>query len=75
MAAAPEGVRKLAHRVHADAPTGGERYVQRIFQALHEEFLVDVDMSVLSLDSTCVKVHPDGTGAPQKGSYFDRKGR
>ena len=38
----------------------------RVFQAFEEVLMVDIDLSVLSLDSTCVKVHPDGTGALKK---------
>ena len=40
----------------------------RVFQALQEELLIEIDTSALalSLDSTCVKVHPDGTGARKK---------
>lgn len=40
--------------------------LKTLFEALQKEFLIDVDLSVLSLDSTCVKVHPDGTGALKK---------
>jgi len=46
--------------------------LQAIFDALHKEFLLDVDMSVLSLDSTCIKVHPDGTGAKKKRATSHR---
>jgi len=38
----------------------------RIFEALQSELLIEVDLSVLSLDSSCIKVHPDGTGALKK---------
>ncbi len=35
--------------------------IEKIFNALHEEFDITIDKKVLSLDSTYVKVHPDGT--------------
>ena len=40
--------------------------IYKIFNALHEEFNITIDKKVLPLDSTCVKVHPDGTGCPKK---------
>ena len=38
----------------------------RIFTRLQQEGLLQVDLRVVSLDSTIVKVHPDGTGALKK---------
>jgi len=38
----------------------------RVFTRLQQEGLVQVDLRVVSLDSTIVKVHPDGTGALKK---------
>ena len=38
----------------------------RVFTALNEERLKDADVSVLSLDSTCIKANPDATGALKK---------
>jgi transposase len=40
--------------------------LDRVFARLQQEGLVTVRMKVLSLDSTTVKVHPDGTGALKK---------
>jgi len=42
--------------------------LDRIFQELQEELLVELDLSKLSLslDSTFAKVHPDGTGPLKK---------
>jgi len=40
--------------------------LDRIFEALQKEQLIKVSVMVVSLDSTCVKVHPDGTGALKK---------
>lgn len=38
----------------------------RVFARLQQEGLVMVELRVVSLDSTSVKVHPDGTGAEKK---------
>ena len=46
--------------------------IEKIFNALHEEFDITIDKKVLSLDSTCVKVHPDGTGCQKKRSAKHR---
>jgi transposase len=40
--------------------------LERVFTRLQQEGVVEVSMKVLSLDSTTVKVHPDGTGALKK---------
>ena len=37
--------------------------LDEILQALHDAGVIRVSMEVVSLDSTMVKVHPDGTGA------------
>ena len=38
----------------------------KIFERLQRERLISVKISVISLDSTCIKVHPDGMGALKK---------
>jgi len=40
--------------------------LQRLFEALQIEGIVKIKMEALCLDSTTVKVHPDGTGALKK---------
>ena len=44
--------------------------LDRIFEALQRENIVRIRVEAVSLDSTIVKVHPDGTGALKK---TDRK--
>lgn len=44
--------------------------LDRLFDALQEHHMIGVSIDCLGLDSTSVKVHPDGTGAPKK---TDRK--
>jgi len=38
----------------------------RVLEALKKELLIELDITVLSLDSTSVKVHPDGMGPLKK---------
>ena len=41
----------------------------RAFAALQEEQIVDLKLTAGSLDSTLIKVHPDGTGALKKTAH------
>ena len=40
--------------------------LQRMFEALQIEGIIQIKMETVCLDSTTVKVHPDGTGALKK---------
>jgi transposase len=40
--------------------------LQRLFEALQQEGIIRIRMEAICLDSTTVKVHPDGTGALKK---------
>ena len=40
--------------------------LDRVFAALQQQQILRVQVEVVSLDSTVVKVHPDGTGARKK---------
>lgn len=40
--------------------------LNRVFAALQEEQIIRIKIEAMSLDSTIVKVHPDGTGALKK---------
>ena len=40
--------------------------LDRVFYALQEQQVINVEVEHVSLDSTAVKVHPDGTGALKK---------
>lgn len=40
--------------------------LQRLFEALQRENIIRIRMEAVCLDSTSVKVHPDGTGALKK---------
>lgn len=41
--------------------------LDRVFTHLQREQLVRIRLEAVALDSTVIKVHPDGTGAPKKG--------
>ncbi len=41
--------------------------LDRVFEQLQQERIVSVKLEAVSVDSTVVKVHPDGTGALKKG--------
>ena len=40
--------------------------LERIFEALQNEGIISIETTVVCLDSTTVKVHPDATGALKK---------
>lgn len=40
--------------------------LDRVFAALQEEQIIRIRIEAMSMDSTIVKVHPDGTGAEKK---------
>ena len=40
--------------------------LERIFEFLHIEKITELTINALSLDSTIIKVHPDGCGAEKK---------
>ena len=41
--------------------------LDRVFERLQQEQLIRVNVEVVGMDPTIVKVHPDGTGALKKG--------
>jgi transposase len=43
--------------------------LERLFAALQQHRLIQIKVDCLSLDSTSVKVHPDGTGALKKTAH------
>ena len=42
------------------------KVLERLFIGLQKERIINVKMEALSIDSTTVKVHPNGTGALKK---------
>ena len=57
-------------RMHLWAKTG---VLDRLFAVLRDLHLIDGGVEVLGLDSTSVKVHPDGTGAQKKRAAEHRQ--
>ena len=45
--------------------------LDRLFDALQKHHMIRVSVDCLGLDSTSVKVHPDGTGALKKRTAVD----
>ena len=43
--------------------------LDRIFEALQRENIIQIRVEAVSLDSTIVKVHPNGTGALKKTAH------
>lgn len=41
--------------------------LDRVFEELQLLNILKVNIELVSIDSTSMKVHPDGTGAPKKG--------
>lgn len=41
--------------------------LQRVFAELQQDQMAFLDLDVLSLDSTIIQLHPDGSGARRKG--------
>ena len=49
--------------------------LDRVFEQLQSEQIVRIKIEALSLDSTSVKVHPDGTGALKKTGHKPSENR
>jgi transposase len=47
--------------------------LEKVFTAMKEARLIEGTLSMVSLDSTAVKVHPDGMGCQKKRASSDRK--
>ena len=60
-----------AHRVRRWCRKG---VLDEILQALHDMGVIGVSMEVVSLDSTIVKVHLDGTAAVKASEPLERRG-
>ena len=43
--------------------------LDRVFRALQDEEIIRIEVEALAIDSTIVKVHPDGTGAEKKTAH------
>jgi len=66
MARAAQAIRQLAYRLHAHESLSKNGVLDRVFQELQHAQIVRIKIEAVGLDSTIVKVHPDGTGALKK---------
>lgn len=73
MTRSAEALRQLAHALHAHEPVVEKRSVGSVFEKLQREQIVRIRIESLSLDSTSIKVHPDGTGALKKQTAGHRQ--
>jgi transposase len=55
------------HTVYTRASRWAKQGVlERVFTAMQQSELIQIQVEAISLDSTIIKVHPDGTGALKK---------
>ena len=66
MARVAQALRQLALGLHAHESLAKAGVLDRLFAELQREQMIRVKLEAVSLDSTIVKVHPDGTGALKK---------
>ena len=66
MARLAPALRQLAHHLHPHEPLVEDGVLDAVFEKLQREQLVRIKIEAVSMDSTIVKVHPDGTGALKK---------
>ena len=66
MARFTEEIWPLAHHLHAHESLDQGGVLDRLFEHLQREQIIRIKIEAVSLDSTIVKVHPDGTGALKK---------
>lgn len=67
------GVRKLAYSVRAHESLEQEGVIKRLFEALQTEGIIRIRMEAVCMDSTTVKVHPNGTGALKNRKASNRQ--
>jgi hypothetical protein len=63
VASAAEAIWQLAYDLYAHKPRAKAGVLYRLFAQLQREQLIRIKIEAVSLDSTIIKVHPDGTGA------------
>jgi hypothetical protein len=62
MAGTSQAVWPPGHSLYANEPMGEKRVLDRVSEQLQLEQIMRLRIEAFSLDSTSVKVHPDGTG-------------
>jgi len=66
MARSAQAVRQLAHHLYANDRWSKSGVMDRVFEELQKSQVVRIKIEAVSLDSTSIKVHPDGSGALKK---------
>ena len=59
-------IRKLARDLCSGKPLGEKGRFASGLLRLQQLGMIQIQVNVISLDSTCIKVHPDGMGALKK---------
>lgn len=59
-------IRQLAHDLTRMSRWAKSGVLDRVFEQLQQAQVVQIKIEAVSLDSTSIKVHPDGTGAKKK---------
>ncbi len=59
-------MRRLACDLCPGKPLGKKGVLQAGFLRLQQLGMIQIQVNVVSLDPTCIKVHPDGMGALKK---------
>ena len=63
---AAQRIRRLARDLCPGEPLVEKRVLQTAFLRLQQLGIIQIQVNVVSLDSTCITVHPDGMGALKK---------
>ena len=66
MEEAAQRIRRLARDLCPGKPLVEKGVLQAAFLRLQQLGIIQIQVNVVSLDSTCIKVHPDGMGALKK---------
>ena len=73
MEEAAQRIRRLARDLCPGEPLGQKGSSAAAFLRLQQLGIIQIKVNVMSLDSTCIKVHPDGMGALKKRPSVHRK--
>ena len=66
MEEAAQRIRRLVRDLCPCESLGKKGVLQAAFLRLQQLGMIQIQVNVVSLDSTCIKVHPDGMGALKK---------
>ena len=72
---AGQRIRGLACDLCPGESLGQKSVLQDAFVRLQQQGIIQIQVNVVSPDSTCIKVHPDGMGALKKVAPSPSEGR